>query len=219
MDNLYIQEAKDTGTIRFSQHDQDRFAIDNIFRHKKNGYFLDIGARDGINSSNSYLFEKYYNWTGICFECDPREMINLRNNRACHIVTSPVFSKSGMFIDFELHRIGGLSGISGFIHPFYQTVLSPKIQMSTISIMDSLHYFNTPKIIDYVSLDTEGTEYEILSTVDFNEYKFNYFAIEHNFQEPKRSKIKELLENNGYKLYRSHHEDDDYIRIEYASTM
>lgn len=219
MNYLYVQPQQETGKLHYSQYDQDRYAIDKIFLRKKKGYFLDIGARDGINSSNSYLMEKYYDWNGICFECDPRETAKLRNNRFCHVVTSPVYNKTGNIINFEIHRIGGLSGIGEHLCHEYRNKLSPVIQMTTISLMDCLKYFDCPTLIDYVSLDTEGSEYEILSTVDFDKYKFNYFAIEHNNQHPKRENIKALLESKGYKLHRSHHEDDDYIRCEYASSI
>ena len=39
-----------------------------IFKNKRDGFFLDIGANDGITLSNSYFFEKELGWKGICFE-------------------------------------------------------------------------------------------------------------------------------------------------------
>ena len=58
--------------------------------------------------------------------------------------------------------------------------------------------YNAPKKIDYLSVDTEGSEFDILSAFDFNEYRFNCITIEHNFTE-NREKLKFLLEQNGYK--------------------
>lgn len=86
-----------------------------------------------------------------------------------------------------------------------------KIMVKTITLQDLLNKYNAPKIIQYFSLDTEGTELEILKSVNFSEYIFLYINLEHNFVEPQRSEIKKLLLNNGY-LYKGENKwDDDYI--------
>jgi len=75
-----------------------------------------------------------------------------------------------------------------------------------------LKKYNAPKEIDYLSVDTEGSELDILSAFDFNEYRFNCITIEHNFTE-NREKLKLLLEQNGYKRIFEHLSkwDDWYI--------
>lgn len=70
---------------------------------------------------------------------------------------------------------------------------------------------NSPKFIEYLSLDTEGSEYEILKTFNFDEYKFGYINVEHNYTEPKRTLIKELLTKNNYKYIGDNVVDDIYI--------
>ena len=57
--------------------------------------------------------------------------------------------------------------------------------------------YNAPKFIDYLSIDTEGSEYEILKNFDFKSYKFRVITCEHNYNE-NREKIYELLTENGY---------------------
>ena len=52
----------------YSQFGQDKFIIENIFKMKKNGFFIEAGAGDGINISNTYVLEKQYNWNGLCVE-------------------------------------------------------------------------------------------------------------------------------------------------------
>lgn len=212
----YFNLLIDNGNLSASRDMQDRHAIDKIFKRKSFGYFLDIGASDGVKENNTYLLEKYYNWNGICCECDPRNINLLSLNRTCHIVNSPIYKTTGDIVEFELHKFDHLSGISGFQLEKYTDHNSKKINMVSLSLLDCIKKFNAPKIIDYMSLDTEGTEYEILSTFNFNQYKINYIALEHNEQEPKRKNIKKLLENNGYILYRSHVMDDDYILKSYA---
>ena len=84
--------------------------------------------------------------------------------------------------------------------------------VNTISLIALLKKYNAPKEIDYLSVDTEGSELDILSAFDFNEYRFNCITIEHNFTE-NREKLKFLLEQNGYKRVFEHLSkwDDWYI--------
>ena len=66
----------------YSQLKQDKYLYDNFFNSKKNnGFFLEIGADDGIRFSNSYFFEKHLNWDGICIEASPTRYKELVNNR------------------------------------------------------------------------------------------------------------------------------------------
>lgn len=217
LSNLYSRRYSDDGTKTFSRDGQDRHAIDKIFHGKKNGYFLDIGASDGIAENNTLLLERFYDWDGICCECDPRDIMKLRSTRTCNIVCNPMFSKTGELINFELHWANHLSSIEGYQKENYRSSSSGIVCMVTISLMDCLKKYHAPPVIDYMSLDTEGSEYDILSTFDFSKYKINYIALEHNFQEPKRTYIRQLLESNGYSYVRSLVCDDDYILKEYAA--
>lgn len=212
--DIFVKQLSDNGTFYASQHKQDRHAIDNIFSRKKNGYFLDVGASDGISENNTVLMERYYGWDGICFEGDPRNIEKLCNNRKCHIAGSPVYNKSGILVPFELHNTRHLSGISGY--QYYRSVCSNVAMLSTTTLMDCIKLFNAPHVIDYMSMDIEGSEYEALSTFDFDNYVINYIALEHNFQEPKRENIKKLLTSHNYAYFRSIQHDDDYIYIPYA---
>ena len=61
-----------------------------------------------------------------------------------------------------------------------------------------------------MSLDTEGSEYEILKVFDFNKYRIGWIDVEHNFVEPRRTMIKNLLLQNGYKYVGENYWDDSY---------
>lgn len=217
LSNLYAKSTSDNGTKTFSRDGQDRYVVDKIFPNVKYGYFLDIGALDGLYENNTLLMEKYYNWEGICCECDPRDIEALSNNRECNIMSSPMYNKSGVVINFEMHKAKFLSGITGHQLEKYHSSDSKYVSMTTVSLNDCIDNFNAPKIIEYMSLDTEGSEYEILSTLNFDKYKINYIGVEHNFQSPKRENIRSLLEKNGYVYHRSVMHDDDYIRKDYAT--
>jgi hypothetical protein len=82
------------------------------------------------------------------------------------------------------------------------------------TILDDIQ---APSFIEFLSLDTEGSEYEILKAHDFDKYKFGYICVEHNRIEKNRKAIRELLESKGYQFYRENGDsqwgviDDDYI--------
>lgn len=213
---ILTRQFNDDKKITYSRDGQDRYVIDHIFHGKKNGYFLDIGAYDGISESNTYLLENYFDWIGICCECDPRSIERLREVRSYHVMNIPIYKTTGHIIGFELHKSHALSGISDHLRSNYHDSQSKVINMITVSLMDCLKYYHAPKTIDYMSLDTEGSEYEILSSFDFDQYRVNYIGVEHNYQSPKRENIRELLESHGYIYHRSIMHDDDYILKDYA---
>lgn len=85
-----------------------------------------------------------------------------------------------------------------------------KYQVKTISLNDLLRKYNAPKHIDYLSIDTEGSEFEILKSLDFEEYSFGVITCEHNFMQ-ERDEIYSLLTQKGYKrLFKNISRWDDW---------
>lgn len=197
----------------YSQIGQD-LAVLNFYNHKRNGYFIEIGAYDGISLSNTYLLEKQYNWKGICVEPLKNQFQLLKKNRPNSIcINKAVYSESGLKLNFDICNTSQLySGISNYIDTYKEMIDSNKQveEVETISLIDLLNQSNAPKFIDYLSIDTEGSEYEILKVFDFNKYKFGLIDVEHNYQEPKRTEIRQLLETNGYDFIRENQFDDCY---------
>jgi len=202
--------------LSFSQLKQDVEVLE-IYNNLKNGFFIEIGANDGIKYSNTYLLEKYYNWKGICIEPIPSLFNTLCKNRPNSICCkNAVYNQSNLNMLFNISNTNTL--LSG-MHNHYDNanikniVDSDKEQIlvKTITLNDLLIKYNSPKFIHYLSLDTEGTELEILQSVDFSKYTFGLIDIEHNFIEPKRSQIRELLVLNGYNYRRQNKFDDCYI--------
>ena len=200
-------------TSSYSQLGQD-LEIINFYDHKKNGFFIEIGASDGIQLSNTYLLEKEYEWIGICAEPIPSKFEELSKNRPNALCCSDaVYNESGKEVVFDIaNNDDMLSGISDNIDCHINFVNSNKktILVKTITFNDLLHKYNAPLFIDYLSLDTEGSEYEILKSVDFQKYTFGLIDVEHNYVEPRRSMIKELLTSNGYEYIRENKWDDSY---------
>ena len=62
----------------FSEAGQDMLVKENFFKNQNTGFFIEIGAFDGVVGSNCYHFEKYMNWRGIAIEASPLQFIKLK---------------------------------------------------------------------------------------------------------------------------------------------
>jgi len=182
-----------------SQIGQDKW-VNSILKNKKEGYFIELGACDGIYFSNTLFFEKYLGWNGICIEPNDNYIESLYRNRSCNISNELIYSEEGHEVDFSLCESTS-SIVDQNIGPF--TKINRIVKKKTKTLMNILNEFNAPSIIDYLSLDVEGQEYNILKTFPFDKYKFRCITVEHNAPHigPKQQiLIRELLENNGYKF-------------------
>ena len=188
--------------IKKSQLGQDIVAL-VLNRFKKKGFFIEFGATNGYDLSNTYLLEKKYNWIGILVEPLPAWHSDLRKNRNCTIDTRCLWSSSNQNLEFINVKEKELSTIKIFANSDRHSELRKKssvIKVKTVSLIDLLKFHNAPKIIDYMSVDTEGSELDILKDFPFDNYKFNFISIEHNYGQ-NREKLKELLYKNGYKTF------------------
>jgi len=156
---------------------------------KQKGIFVEIGAFDGINCSNTKLLEDDYNWLGILSEPN-RKYSKMLSNRKCFHNFNIVHSSSEDTL--YLNDLSSLSHVSDI-------KMSKKGSfVSTITLDDLLNEYLDPGNveIDFVSIDTEGHEVEILSNFPFNKWNISYFIIEHNFESEKS--IDNIMINSGY---------------------
>ncbi len=175
----------------YSQIFQDLFVIYSS-NQKKNGFFIEVGVGNGVDFSNSLLLEKQYNWKGILCEPDIRNFENINKNRNSILVKSMISEKCKKNAEFFLNDdpySSSFKNIKG---------TQEKIYLESLCL-NHLFIKHELKEVDYISIDTEGNEYEILKNFDFKRYKVKVFTIEHNFNLEKRYKIKDLLKKNGYK--------------------
>lgn len=168
-------------------------------QEKRGGYFVEFGAANGKSLSNTYLLEKDYQWNGILAEPNPSFHASIRANRNCHVTDQCVFSKSGEKIKFHCDEYGELSTLSHLsTSDSHKRNLRQEIEVETISLNDLLLKFEAPSDIDYISIDTEGSEYDIVSNFDFRKYRVHSFTIEHNGTAA-REKIHSVMTANGYR--------------------
>ena len=103
---------------------------------------------------------------------------------------------------FSEPRDGSLSSITDFVDNDHLAKSRKKktatYEVKTISLNDLLEKYDAPQYIDYLSVDTEGSELEILSAFDFTLRDIGLITVEHNFG-PTRARLAALMEDKGYK--------------------
>jgi len=166
---------------------------------KSAGFFVEFGAASGKEKSNTYFLEKEMDWTGIVAEPNPSFVASVREHRSCVVSDKCVYSKSGERIEFLATRVGELSRIAS-IDPQdgHKRNDHTVVRVETISLNDLLIEGRAPRDIDLLSIDTEGSEYEILSHFDFDSWNIRAIAVEHN-RTKTRDSIFELLTRHGYR--------------------
>jgi FkbM family methyltransferase len=210
---------KRLGESKYSQIQQDIFAL--FVNKEKPGYFVEFGACDGVYLSNTYILEKEYGWNGILSEPIESYFKDLEKNRGCHVDNFCVSKSTGDLVDFTEVNVDSDMGLSGITkhasydhHANTRKENSRKYKVETISLKDLLDKYDAPDIIDYLSIDTEGSELEILKSYDFSR-KFKCITVEHNGTE-NREKIFSLLSSKGYDRILTEYSkwDDWYINKE-----
>jgi len=194
---------------------QDLFVLSEL-EFKKNGFFVEFGAANGIELSNTYILESLFDWTGILAEPAKHWNSELKKNRSAFIEDRCVWVDSTSTLTFNETSTPELSTIDSFSNGDMHRQSresGKKYSVDTISFNDLLLKYNAPRDIDYLSIDTEGSEFVILSSLDFDKFSFKVITCEHAYTE-EREKIKVLLESHGY--IRKYPElsafDDWYVR-------
>ena len=183
----------------FSQHGQE-YLILMLLGKVKSGYFVEFGAIDGITNSNSYYFEKNLGWNGILAEPAKKWHKQLKYNRDVHIETNCVFSESNLSFEFvETGNWKGGNTLFKYLNSDNKNrIISDKYLVTTISLNDLLDKFEAPIHIEFMSIDTEGSELEIIGGLNFSKYSFSVICIEHNELIEKREAIRSIFEKNDY---------------------
>jgi FkbM family methyltransferase len=170
-----------------------------LFNGEK-GFFCEFGAADGVTLSNTIFLEKL-GWDGILAEPSIRWHKLLFANRKCKISKECVYPTSGKQVLFNEVDEGMFSSLIEFsdtdMHS-HRRVNGFEYLVDSISLEDLLRRNEAPDHVDFLSIDTEGSEFAILEAFDFNSFTFGAIFVEHNFTE-NRENIHSLLTTNGYK--------------------
>lgn len=198
---------------------QDLFVLSHL-NFPTGGYFVEFGACDGVTFSNTCLLERTYGWTGILAEPDDRWHEALRRHRTSALETACLWHTSGAVVEFVQVDPPDLSTIRHYgdddVHGAHRR--SGRVtSVPTLSLNDLLAKHQAPATIDYLSIDTEGSEFDILRHLDFDTYSFRVITVEHNFT-PTRQQTFDLLTGHGYvRVHTALSDFDDwYVRADSA---
>lgn len=201
--------------ISCSQILQDIWVLYEL-NEKRGGYFVEFGACDGVTLSNTLLLEKTFGWQGAVAEPARTWEAALRTNRSCYISNKCVYRTDGAKIQFretDLRELSTLEELKDLDFHAPAREGGSQYEVETISLTNFLKEARAPKDIDYLSIDVEGAELDILKSFDFDDYNIKLITVEHNFTE-QQQEICNVLGKFGYrrKFAQLSMFDDWYIR-------
>jgi len=182
-----------------SQIGQDKWVCE-FFNYKREGYFIDLGANDGIWLNNTFYLEQELGWTGLCIEPGETPFAALQKNRSCTCLRKFISDKNGM-IDFEEIN---------YSRP--RKTGTQEVESARLDTLFAL--YDVPRWIDYISLDVDGPEYEILTSFPFDKHEVILWTIEHNlfrFGPDLKNRIERLMNSKGYVVAVENVPDGDSI--------
>ena len=195
------------GVNYYSQFFQDYLLNKEIFKNKMNGTFIEFGAWDGVDKSNTYFFEKHLNWSGLCIEPIPDVYDKLVLNRSCECLWGAVVPDNRDKATFMLNSGSGMnSGVKGLVEEsrlkIYNTIEVPAYNINSL-----LNNFNE---IDYLSIDIDGSEFDIIKNINFDNHKINVISVENMDND---RVCYDFLLTKGYKYNHRIFIDDIYVRL------
>ena len=203
-----------------SQYGQDEYLDRRIFKGKRHGVFVDVGASDGVTRSNTYFFEKARGWTGLCIEPREDSFQQLRASRNCRCECACISSSSQgkrKFLEIEGWS-GELSGLIDHYHPRHLERVErevaehglgtsvrevPCLRLGELLQDSGLHH------VDLCSIDVEGAELHVLTGIDFAAVTIDVFVLENPYQD---LRVRRFLAANGYRLAKRIQHDEVYLR-------
>lgn len=198
-----------------AQLQQDLLAL---FIADEPGFFVEFGATDGVLRSNTFLLESEFGWTGILAEPAKVWHENLKSNRSCAIdfrCVSGFSDEERTFIEVDGAEYSTLAEYVDSDNHGPDRINAKSYAVRTVSLMELLDSHSAPRFIEYLSIDTEGSEMEIISRFDFSKYKFGLISIEHNFSTNREVVCEILVENGYFRILQNVSQFDDwYIPID-----
>jgi len=195
--------------------------VAQILNFKKNGYFLDFGGFDGLMHSNTFYLEKFLSWEGIVVEPNPVPYASVCAVRSCITVNAALWKESRLSVEFTDSH-----GLSSFLQyqdcdsnaKMRKDISERIIHVDTINPNELLRRFNAPEYIDFLSLDVEGAEFDVIKEIDLNYYHIALMSIEHNHEKEKQSLIRNHLSQFDYEVV-EHRNDDFFFHHEHLKVV
>ena len=156
-----------------SQAGQDWCLVNQVFRHRRRGFYLDLAANDAIHGSNTYALDRQYAWSGLCIEPQEMHQGGLAEHRTCTLAQTAVGSGEPATFSFD-PQYDQLSGLAAEgAHKSRYQMLVPTVPLARL-----LAAAQAPRTIDYFSLDCEGCERQVLEAFPWALHEIGALTVE-----------------------------------------
>lgn len=207
--------------MHYMSHTGQDAWVSETLKFKRGGFFLDFGGFEGLMHSNTFFLEKFLGWRGILVEPNPQPYSSACAVRSCVTINAALYGESRMSLEFTDSH-----GLSSLIEcqdrdgnrDVRKAISAGVIRVDTINPTELLGRFLVPEYIDYMSLDVEGVELEVIKSINLDTYKIALMSIEHNNDEEKRALIREHLLGYGYDVV-EHWNDDLFFHGEHLDAV
>jgi FkbM family methyltransferase len=191
----------------YSQYEQDKYLETRIFKSYKNGFFVDVGAHNGKSLNNTLYFEETNNWTGINIEPIKDVYNDLIINRPKCININCAVSNNDGETDFICNK-GYTEMLSGIKNSFdirhmqrlhyenNQYGSSTEIIKVETRKLETICDSNSISHINYLSIDVEGGEFEVIKSINFDKIFIDVIGFENNYNDTSLPIVKYLEDRN-----------------------
>lgn len=205
--NLYLRHKGFLKRKGYSQWGEDKI-IGEFFKNVNNGIYLDIGCFHPFMYSNTCLLFKK-GWNGINIDINPTsiDLFNIARPQDVNLCTTINYERK----IYDVFYDDPLSPVNTIDEKFYKNLKKTffrnekKIQVESKSIDEILKISKINKKINFINIDAEGKDYELLTQIKIDKLNPNLIAIEtHNIDESEIETfplIKKYMENNNYNVY------------------
>ena len=195
-----------------SQNGQDKFVV-ALLKGRRDGCFVDIGAYDGQDISNTVYLERQLGWRGICVEPIPAIFEKLRAARNCICECACISVRDGTDTFVVVHDNETMSGLKSTMTAAHLSRIASD-QTEEIAVpchrFDTLLKRNHVDRVDFLSIDTEGSELDILRSIDFAATPISIICVENTYH---GDEIALLLSKQGYQIEGILGGDEIYVKL------
>ena len=165
----FYYDFKNKRKTFYGHHELDK-KLKKYLNYEK-GFFVELGANDGIKQSNTFYFEKNFNWNGILIE-----PIKVKYEKCLKFRSSKNYFYNNACVGFNFKNKKIKMIYSDLMSSIDDKNIINKVNTKTLN--EIFQEVGTPKLIDFLSLDVEGSELEVLNGIDFKIYNFKFILVE-----------------------------------------
>ncbi|RPH93586.1 FkbM family methyltransferase [candidate division KSB1 bacterium] len=214
--NIYWYVKRKLGNYYGQFNPPMDYLIEKHLPHGLTGTCVEVGAADGVSCSNTLHFERK-GWNCLCIEPNPLLEKSLREHRknVMMCAVSDVPAERAVFHVAELNP-GNFEAISSLevdkrLLASHEGIVTKMFDVEVpVKTLDECVAAFNPSRIDFITIDTEGTEIKVLKGFDIRRWQVPLLIVENNFSDPD---IENYLKDFGYhKILR--YESNDFFRLE-----